>query len=438
MEPWGTGRDRAACGRRGTRTVRRAAGDSLVGVSEFEIRTLTDATADAFSECIDVAFHERTPEEVRTAFRRLLPYERTAVAFDADRLVGTSGVFPQRLSVPGGELPCAGVTVVTVLPTHRRRGVLTRMMARLFEQAIDAGEPIAALWAAEGGIYGRFGYGVAAQTMTLELDGGSTPPPHDGAAGLRVELLPLDGAASLLNPVWERVRAQRAGVPARSAGWWAAQPLADPEEKRDQGRPKRLVVARDDTGSVQGYALYRARGPEEATVLDVQELIAPDPDAEAALWGYFCGVDLVTTVEASLRPVDDPLPFRLADFRQARVVGVEDGLWVRLLDVPAALAGRAWSAAADVTFALSDARLPANAGTWRLEASAEGDGRCTRSDRDPELALDIAALGAAYLGGTPLARLADAGRVRELAPGALDRLDRALRTPRAPWIPEHF
>ncbi|MBB4663369.1 GNAT family N-acetyltransferase [Conexibacter arvalis] len=405
---------------------------------ELAIRSLTDADAGAWDECIDVAFHEATPPASRERGRSLIPPERTAAAFDGERLVGTSGAYPQRLSIPGGELPCAGVTVVTVLPTHRRRGILTRMMARLFEQALAAGEPIAALWAAEGGIYGRFGYGVAARTATIELDGGSPPPVRADAPAVELALLPLEGAAPLLAPVWEALRARRAGVPARAEAWWRRRVLDDPEHERDRRRPKRLVVARDDGGAVRGYALYRARGPEGSTVLEVDELIAPDPVVEAALWGFFCGVDLVERVRAELRPVDDPLPYRLADFRQARTTVVEDGLWLRLLDLPAALAARAYATGLDMTIAVADARLPANDGTWRLEASPGGDARCTRSDRAPQLALDVAALGAAYLGGTPLARLADAGRVRELEPGALARLDLALRTPRAPWIPEIF
>jgi predicted acetyltransferase len=407
-------------------------------VPEIEITCLTDALASQYDESIDIAFHEATPQAVRERARALLPYERTAVALDGERLVGTCGAYPQRLSIPGGELPCAGVTVVTVLPTHRRKGILTRMMGRLFEQALAAGEPLAALWAAEGGIYGRFGYGVAARTATIELDGGSPPPAAAPDPAVSLELAPLDGAGPSLAPVWEELRRRRAGIPARTEPWWRRRVLDDPEHTRDERRPKRLLLARDGAGTVRGYALYRARGPEEAITLEVDELISADPEVEAALWGFFCGVDLVETVRAELRPPDDPLPYRLADFGQARVKTVADGLWLRLLDLPAALSARAWAGELDVTLAVSDARLPANDGTWRLEASRDGDARCTPTDRAPQLALDVASLGAAYLGGTPLARLADAGRVRELEPGAVDRLDAALRTPRAPWIPELF
>lgn len=405
---------------------------------ELKIRSLSEADLPAFRFCVDVAFHETTTEASQRRWESLLDRDRTAIAFDGDRLVGTSGAFPMRLSVPGGELGCAGVTVVTVLPTHRRRGILTRMTARLFEQALAAGEPLAALWAAEGGIYGRFGYGVASRVAQIELAGGSPPPQRSPDAVRTLELVPLDGAAPLLDPLWERVRSQRAGIPARTARWWSAAVLSDLEEERDGAHEKRLVVARDDDGVPQGYALYWAKDAEPATTLEILELIAPDPEAESALWGYLCSVDLVGRVRAPGRPLDDPLPYRLADFGQARISEVNDALWLRLLDVPAAVAGRSWAAPLDLAVELTDAQLPANAGTWRIEASAEGDARCTPSDRTPDLALDVAALGAVYLGGTSPALLADAGRIEERTPGAVERLWAALATPRAPWTPEDF
>lgn len=407
---------------------------------DVAIRHLRPEELDAFRECLDLAFHEQTSPEAAERWMRNLDYARTAAAFDGETLVGTSGSFAQRISVSGGELPCAGVSVVTVRPTHRRRGILTRMMRALIDDALAAGEPLAALWAAEGGIYERFGFGVASQVARITMDGGGTPPRRSPDVVRTVELLPLEaGARDLLNPLWERVRTQRAGIPARTASWWEHRVLADHEDERDDGQQqKRLLLTRDGEGVPQGYAIYRARETEPATTLEVLELIAPDPEADAALWAYFCGVDLVGRVELPGRPVDDPIKYRFADFGQAHVVDVNDALWLRLLDVPAALAGRAWAAPLDLTVELADAQVPANAGTWRIEASAEGDARCTRGDRAPDLVLGVSALGAAYLGGTPPARLADAGRIEERTAGAIERLDAALRAPRAPWAPEDF
>lgn len=413
---------------------------SVGGVpDEITIRTLADDDAEGFRTCMDVAFHEETSDESLRRWLPLLPGGRTAMAFAGDRMVGTSAAFPQRMSVPGGELGCAGVTIVSVLPTHRRRGILTRMMARLFEQALEAGEPLAALLASEGGIYGRFGFGVAVQAAQIELDGGSPPPPRADGAPMTFELLPLEGAAPLLDPLWEAVRARRAGIAARTTAWWEGDILADHEDERAGGNgPKRLVVARDDSGAARGYAIYRAVEAEPKSALEVMELIAPDPETEAALWGYFVGVDLVGTVRAPGRPLDDPLRYRTAAYDQARVTRVEDGLWVRLLDLRAAIAGRSWSAPLDLVVDVADAHVPANAGRWRIEASAEGDGRCTATDRDADLVCDVSVLGALYLGGASAFQLADAGRIAQRRAGALDALDTALRTPRLPWAAEDF
>lgn len=424
--------------------------DSLIPVSPAQIdyRTLAPEEFQAFADNLDLAFHEGSTPDKRDQWRALLPFERTVAAFDGPLLVGTSASYAQRMSVPGGELACAGVTVVTVRPTHRRRGILTGMMSILFERAQAAGEPLAALWAAEGGIYERFGYGVAGQRAHIVLPGGAGAPrpslraeaDHAPAAAQThaLELIDTAGAGPLLDPVWERLRALRPGIPARTALWWRRRVLSDLPENRGGALQKRLLVARDGAGTVQGYALYRARGEEPDTTLEVLELIAPDPDAEAALWGLLGSIDLVATVDAPMRPVDDAAQFRFADFRQPRVVDVTDGLWLRLIDLPAALQGRAWRGPLDLTLEVADARLPANAGRWRLQVSADGEARCSATQRDPDLQLDVAALSAAYLGGTGVARLADAGRVVERSPGAVELLGAALHVPRAPWTPEFF
>ncbi|MDO8210732.1 GNAT family N-acetyltransferase [Conexibacter sp. CPCC 206217] len=442
----------------------------------IDYRPLAPNEFDAFFDNLDLAFHERSTPAKRAQLLALIPLERTVAAFDGPLLVGTSAAFPQRLSVPGGELPCAGVTVITVRPTHRRRGLLTQMMAGLIEQARAAREPLAGLWAAEGSIYERFGYGVASRHAHIVLPGGSRAPrpslaadvakrgtaagdartsaaPRDGH--LTLDLIDPDGAGPLLDPIWDRMRARRAGIPARTQLWWSERILADPEDDRDGALEKRLVVVRgagppggsgaagadpasEDTSEPLGYALYRARGIEPDTTLELLELVAPDPEAEALLWEYLCSVDLVGMVDAPMRPLDDAAPYRFADFRQPRVVELGDALWLRLVDLPAALQGRSWRGPLDLTLDVADVRLPDNAGRWRLQATADGEARCARTDKPADLVLDAAALGAAYLGGTPIAQLADAGRIAERTDGAVEAFDTALRTPRAPWTPEFF
>lgn len=402
---------------------------------DIEIRQLRDGDLEALRACLNIAFHDHTSAESMTKWLGLIG-ERTAVAYDADgRVVGTSGAFGRPLSVPGGgELGCAGVTIVTVLPTHRRRGLLTRMMGTLLDQARAKGEPLAGLWAAEGGIYGRFGYGVASRVAQVELPGGSGPLAQPPTGDYTLELVPTATAAPLLEPVWRALRAARAGVPDRSRAWWEDDILYDPEEGREGAREKRVVVARAVDGAPAAYAIYRARGAEPQATLEVLELVGRDPDAEAALWTYVRSVDLVSTITAKDRALDDPLPLRLANPRDVQVKEVGDALWLRILDVPAAVAGRTWSAPADLTVRVTGDE----GGTWRLETSAEGDGRATPTDAAPDLTLDHPALGALYLGGTSPVQLLDAARLVEHTPGAAERLADAARTPRLPWTPDHF
>jgi predicted acetyltransferase len=415
--------------------------------SDLILRRLAADEREAFQDALDLSFHEApAPREARERLARLIELDRTAVVSDGDTIVGTSGVFPFRLSVPGGELPCAGVTVVTVRPTHRRRGLLTRMITRLHDDARERGEPIAALTASEGGIYGRYGYGVAAWETSYAIERRAAPRPiaaRDRAIPSPVELRDPDGARALLAPVWERMRGVRPGIPTRSDAWWDLV-LSDDPELREGALAKRLVLARDEAGDVTAYALYRARPapptglPVDPATLEVLELVAPDPAGEADLWAYLCGIDLVDHVEASGRPVDDPLPLRFANPRDVRAKGEQDALWLRILDVPAALSARRWAGPVDLVFAVDDPLVTENAGTWRLEVDADGTARCTATDRTPDLTLGIDRLSSAYLGGTPLARLVDAGLVDERTPGATDALDAALRVPRAPWLPEIF
>jgi predicted acetyltransferase len=412
--------------------------------SDLTLRRLAPGELAAFQDALDLGFHEpAAPAEAREHWARLLELDRTAVVFDGETLVGTSGAFSFRLSIPGGELPCAGVTVVTVRPTHRRRGLLTRMLARLHDDARERGEPIAALTASEGGIYGRFGYGVATWAGSYRIDGDARPRDLDAAGtapASPIELRDPAGATELLAPVWERMRTVRPGLPSRTATWWD-QVLDDHPDLRDGALPTRLALARDTAGNVTGYALYRARPARDAdagATLEVVELVAPDPAAEARLWAYLCSIDLVDHIDAPSRPVDDPLPLRFSDLRSVRAKAQEDVLWLRVLDVPAALSARRWAHAVDLVLAVEDALMPANARAWRLEVGADGAGRCTETDRAPDLLLDVRTLGAVYLGGTSLLRLADAGEVVERTPGAVLALDAALHVPRAPWTPEEF
>lgn len=378
-------------------------------------------------------FHEAVPAAHRTHHAATISRDETLCAYDADRLVGSSVVYPQTVSVPGGALPAGAVSWVSVAPTHRRRGVMRTMMEAQLRRMAGANVPLAVLWAAEAPLYGRFGYGpaVARHDTRIRL--------RERDSGLRRGLDPrpvraLDPAtaAPRLKDVYARLARERAGVLARDASWWEHEVLADPTEGREGG-PLRVVIAGAEP---DGYALYRVRkddtlGEEAAGVVVVEELVALTPQARCDLWAYLLSIDLAGRLEAPLLAVDDPVVALLANPRTAERTE-RDALWVRLLDVPAAVAGRAWSTEARLTVEVADDLLPDNAGRWRLDLGPDG-GRCTRTDDPADLVLPVGELGAAYLGGGSLVRAVDAGVADDPSAGAAAAFDRAARTARAPW-----
>jgi predicted acetyltransferase len=400
--------------------------------------------------------------------RLVLPrfeFDRTLAAFDGGTPIGIACAYSFRLAVPGSELlPAAGVTWVSVLPTYRRRGVLSSIMRRQLEDVRGRGEPLAVLWASEAAIYSRFGYGRASWQLRFTFRRGEGALAANVVADRGLVLRLADPAAALteLAKVYDSVLAARPGLFVRNEMWWQ-RTIYDPPENRQGASPLRCLLAEDESGP-RGYALYSALGlpdPEPflpAAALTVRELMAVDPAASAALWTDLLSRDLTSEFRARLRPVDDPLLFQLADPRRARPQPA-DGLWVRIIDVPSALAGRRYSCPADVVIEVRDDILPANAGRWRLttvggaassgtagaaRAAGAGDaGRglaasCVRVTSAADLVLDVTQLGAAYLGGTRLGTLAEAGLVTELRPGALRQLSAAMSWDPAPWCPTIF
>jgi predicted acetyltransferase len=341
------------------------------------------------------------------------------------------------------------VSWVAVLPSHRRRGILTSLMRRQLSDIRDRGEPIAALWASEAGIYGRYGYGRASWTQAYTIRRGEGALAQDAPAdpGLRLRIAQPAQARAELAKVYDMVGEVRPGFFARTDPWWD-RTLDDPEDKRQEASPLRCVLAEDDSGP-RGYALYSGVGRWDDDrflpdgTLNVRELVAADPAASAMLWGDLLGRDLVTEVRAQLRPVDDPVLFQLADSRRLRPV-VIDGLWVRITDLPAALAQRRYARPVDVVIEVRDEIFPANDGRWRLRArgpggpGGPGDAVCEPASGEADVSLGLAELGAADLGGTRLGTLAAAGRVAELRPGTLAPLSTAMSWEPAPWCPVIF
>jgi predicted acetyltransferase len=402
----------------------------------FDVRTVADLEEyDQAFLSIGQYFGAEPDEERAEKWSRVLPLDRALAATEDGAVVGGAGAFPFTMTVPGGTVRCAGVTIVGVYPTHRRRGALSAMMRKQLDDVRESGEPIAALWASEERIYTRYGYGLASlcgETKLLHAHGGYALPFEPQG---RVRIVGRDEAAKLLPPVYERWRPHSPGAFERTDAWWETRVLDDPPDRRQGRGPKRFaVVERDDEPSA--YAVYRHapkfEGMVSKSTLVVVEAVGADAAALATIWRYLLDVDWSETIEGYLLPVDHPLFLLLGEPRRLRYL-VGDGLWVRLVDVGAALSQRGYAADGSVVFEVEDAFMPDNAGRWKLE-----DGSAKRTDGEPDIRLDVRDLGSVYLGGFTFAELNRALRIQELRDGAIARADAMFRSDVHPWCPEIF
>ncbi|MFI8090283.1 GNAT family N-acetyltransferase [Streptomyces sp. NPDC086080] len=379
-------------------------------------------------------------EEERELWNSLTEFDRFLGAWDGEECVGSAGAFRFRLTVPGGaSVPAAGVTMVGVAATHRRRGVLTSLMRRQLDDVRSWGEPLAVLTASEPAIYGRFGYGAATFQRDAEIDtvraGLSVPP---GTDDVRLRYAAPGDVLDACEAVYAQLVPRRPGMLARGPGWERLGVL-DPESERGGASPLQCVVAERDGGTV-GYARFRVKpswgpgGPDGEVALSA--LQALDPAAEAALWRFLFDIDLTSTLVARGRPVDESWQYLVSDIRRCRP-RMRDALYVRLVDVGAALRARTYQAPVDVVFEVDDVFCPWNTGRWRLTGDAKG-ASCVRTKDAADLTLSVRELGAAYLGGVSLTALAAAGRVRELRGGALAEASLAFGSGPAPWLPHGF
>ncbi len=398
-----------------------------------------EGDARTFFEGVEVPFAFTPREEDFNVFEPLIELDRAIGAYDGERLVGTAGIFSMQVTVPGGELPMAGVTMVAVHPTHRRRGVLREMMRQQLDAIHRRHEPLAGLWASEGAIYQRFGYGMATLSARFEMERARAAFRDQAEPTGSLRLVDAAEAARTFPPIFERVRPMRAGGFDRPDAWWRAEFFHDPEHARDGGSPASYVLHETD-GTADGYARYRlypewdGRGPKY--VLEVNEAIAATPVATRELWRYLFEIDLVATVRGRNLPLDHPLLLLLAEPRRLGW-SMGDGLWLRVVDLVGALEGRSWASSDRVVLEVHDDACSWNAGRWEVVTEG-GRARVTATTGAADLALDIRDLGAAYLGGVGMAQLLGAGRVSELTSGAADRVDAMLRTPLAPWCPAIF
>jgi predicted acetyltransferase len=402
----------------------------------FDVRTVKDL--DEFTAAVQAIgqYFGMTPTEERMErFLELITRERMHAAWSDGAIVGGAAAFSFNVTVPGGDLPTAGVSVVGVYPTHRRRGVLRSLMRAQLDDAYERGEPLAALWASEESIYGRFGYGLAAfcGEISLAHEYTSFAQPIEPAGTLR--FLEPDEALEALPSVFERIRLQWPGMFSRNRLWWEQREINDPEERRNGAGPKRWIAYEHD-GAIDGYAVYRHKPGWEAgsTVaeLRVVEALGATPQALRDIWGYLLNVDWKATVTASLLPPDHPLFLLLATPRRTRY-RMGDGLWVRIVDVGAALSGRRYLDDGALVLDVVDDFCTWNEGRWKL-----ADGAAAPTDEDADLRLPVQSLGSALLGGISFSALARAGRAEELKEGALARGDALFRWDRHPWCPEIF
>ena len=397
----------------------------------IELRALAAADYPAWIRAKFSGFGYGIPES--QLLKTPVELDRSLAAYDSGRIVGTINVHTFRMRIPGGWLPMAGVAGVTVQPTHRRRGLMTRMMNRQLRDMHDRGEPCTGLYASESIIYGRFGYGIATFHESWSIDRLRTQmiPGDSGSGG--VEYVSRSEALELLPDVREQACQVRAGaVHRRTARWELA--LGDPEDRDHRNRTRLIHAVYRDGSSVEGYALYRIR-PRDHTVV-VEELCGVNARARRALWQFCFGVDLMTRIRAGHRPLEDPLLWMLADPRHLKRTPC-DSLWLRLVDAPAALSARRYASPGRLVLALEDASCPWNQGSFELEGGPDG-AACRPTNRQPDLELTANELGAVYLGGVSFVTLAQASRIRARNPRKIAEADAMFRVDPPPWCSEHF
>lgn len=366
------------------------------------------------------------------------PLDRTWAAVDGDRFVGNAAVFPRHVNLPGPAggpcpvVPMAAITAVGVHPTHRRRGLLRRLMQAMLEDAVSRGEGVAGLQASEAGIYGRFGFGVATFAAERRIDprrGGFLRP----APETQVRMLEPEEAEKVLPELFARTIARTPGQVDRTDGAWRYDVFQDLPAWR-RGRSANFYAASDD-----GYVQYRSERTPDGARLHVRDVCATSPDAEAGLWRFLLDIDLVSEIVAHHRPVVEPLAFRLADPRALETTGVEDFLWLRVLDPAAMLSRRSYRAAGRLVLDVGAADAPLldpdpAVGRWALDAGPDGATcRAATGSEPADLRLGVAELGTLLAGAASASTLAAAGRVEEVTAGALAAADVLFATDPVPF-----
>jgi len=400
-------------------------------IREDEALAFRAAVAAGFGEDFDGT---TMPEEW---FLELFPRERTVAAFDGDHMVGTLGAFPFRVTVPGGTgVPMAGTTVVTVAPTHTRRGVLTAMMNDHLADTIECGEPLAGLWASESVIYGRYGFGVATENHEIEI--------HQERVGIEgeqgtVRLIDAGEAGTVLPDLYDAVRVRTPGMLTRDAAWWKIDVFFDPEKRRNGYSAQRYLL-HETNGVPDGYGSYRQKGDWSTGfpngTVRVREVVTTSASAHTGIWRFLTSIDLFPNIRYWNLPVDDPIRWKVPDHRRIERKRW-DALYIRILDVVAALEARTYAVDGVLRLSVEDRFLPQVGGSFELTVT-EGVGSCRRIDDAPvDVTIGTSELASLFLGAGSVHSMAEAGLVRGDR-GSVTLLGRMFRGDVAPWCEEVF
>jgi predicted acetyltransferase len=410
-----------------------------VMTEDIVLRQPSEAEFPRFIAPLSIAFNQELSPAAVENDRHTIELDRFVGALDGESVVGCAGAYTFRLTVPGGEVGAAGLTAVGVLPSHRRRGILRQMMTWLLDQARERGEPVAILWASEAAIYRRFGYGPGTIQTNIDVATDKLRFLHPVDTPGRIRIVDLDEALERVPPIYDAIRPTVPGAITRSTARWRYETLADEEWMR-YGNGHKVLAIHEVDGEARGYVIYRTRGDWDHQgpkgVLTTFEVCALDPTTEQAIWQWLSGIDLIATIRGWRGPVPHPLQLMVVEPRRLSAT-ITDGLWLRILDLPAALAARAYREAGRVVFDVTDDFCPWNAGRWQLSVGGDGtvgSASVTAVDEatQPDVSLDISDLAALYLGAFRVADLVRPGRVRECRPGGIAAADALFATPVAP------
>jgi predicted acetyltransferase len=399
---------------------------------DFEIRTVAEDEWDVLLRTLGVAFGEEIDAREAELARKVNEFDRTVAAFENGRIVGAGSIASLELTVPGTLAPVAGVTSIGVLPTHRRRGVMSSVLRKQFEDVHEGDEVIACLYASEGAIYQRFGYGMGVPMGHFSIDKRRSAYARALQPRGEIHMLDRNEAMGVVKDVYERGRPRWPGLLSRPGSWWEFRLY--PHAHGDGGWSQWFFAAHQ-AEELDGYVIYRIRqdwSHESPNLeLEIEELMALTEDAYAALWRFCLDTDLVARITGWKRPADDPILHMLAEPRSLGF-HVRDGLWVRPVDVDGALSARRYATEGRVVFEVHDSNCPWNEGRFELEGGPDG-ASCRRTDAEPDLIVDAADLGATFMGGVAFQTLAAASRVVEVSPGAIRRADAMFTWQPGPW-----